>query len=91
LSHGGSGGTAYNLTLFPGEFVNYVKMCSGQKDGHTRIFYIEMRTNQGRVLSGGSQTSDVKEFYVPSGWKLAGFYGNSGDEIDKLGLIYTKL
>jgi endonuclease/exonuclease/phosphatase family metal-dependent hydrolase len=91
LSHGGSGGTAYNLTLSPGEYVNYVKMCSGEYDGHTRIFYIEMRTNQGRVLSGGSQTSNTMEFNIPSGWKLAGFYGNSGDEVDKLGLIYTRL
>ena len=89
LSHGGSGGTAYTLTLSPDEYVNYVKMCSGQKDGHTRIFYIEMRTNQGRVLSGGTQTSNTREFNIPSGWKLAGFYGNSGVEVDKLGLIYT--
>ncbi len=91
LSHGGSGGTARNLTLNSGEYVNYVKMCSGQKDGHTRIFYIKLKTNQGRELSCGSQTSDTKEFYIPSGWKLTGFFGNSGDEVDKLGLIYTQI
>ncbi len=91
LSHGGSGGTEYSLILIPGEYVNYVKMCSGQVDGHTRIFYIEMKTNTGRLLSCGSQTSDTKEFNIPSGWKLAGFYGNAADEVDKLGLIYTKL
>ena len=91
LSDGGTGGTEYDLTLSPTDYVNYVKMCSGQKDGHTRIFYIELKTNEGRVISAGSQTSDVKEFNIPSGWKLAGFYGNCGDEIDKLGLIYTQL
>jgi endonuclease/exonuclease/phosphatase (EEP) superfamily protein YafD len=91
LTHGGSGGTAYNLNLNAGEYVNYVKMCAGKHNGQTRIFYVQLKTNHGRTLTGGRQTSNVKEFFIPSGWKLAGFYGNAGTEIDKLGLVYTRL
>jgi hypothetical protein len=64
-------------------------MCSGQKDGRTRIFYIELRTNQGRSISAGTQTSATVTYTASAGWRVTGFFGNSGDEVDKLGLIYT--
>ncbi|HEY9005164.1 MAG TPA: jacalin-like lectin [Ohtaekwangia sp.] len=91
LTHGGSGGTEKTLTLNTGEYVQSVKLCSGQKDGHTRVFYIELRTNQGRTLSTGSQTSSTVTYTAPTGMKVTGFYGNSGDEVDQLGIIYTNL
>jgi len=91
LSHGGTGGTAQSLTLQSGEYVSSVTLNEGQYNGHTRIFYIKLMTNQGRTLSAGSQTSDAVTYTAPTGYKVAGFYGNSGDEVDKLGLIYTKL
>lgn len=89
LSHGGSGGTEKTLTLNAGEYVREVKLCSGKQDGHTRIFYIELRTSSGRTLSTGGQTSDTVTYTAPAGWKVTGFFGNSGTEVDKLGLIYT--
>jgi endonuclease/exonuclease/phosphatase family metal-dependent hydrolase len=89
LQHGGTGGTEKTLTLNTGEYVQSVKMCSGQKDGRTRIFYIELRTNQGRSISTGTQTSATVTYTAPTGWRVTGFFGNSGDEIDKLGVIYT--
>jgi len=90
LSHGGTGGTAQSLTLQSGEYVSSVTLNEGQYNGHTRIFYIKLVTNLGRTLSAGSQTSDAVTYTAPTGYKVAGFYGNSGDEVDKLGLIYTK-
>lgn len=90
LTHGGTGGTASSLTLGSGEYVTSAQLCQGDKDGHTRIFYAKFSTNLGRTLAGGSTTSDCVTRTAPSGWQLAGFHGRAADEIDKLGLIYTK-
>ncbi|MGY1503334.1 jacalin-like lectin [Streptomyces sp. QTS52] len=90
LTHGGTGGTASSLTLGSGEYVTSAQLCQAEKDGHTRIFYAKFATNLGRTLAGGSTTSDCVTRTAPSGWQLAGFHGRSGDEIDKLGFIYTK-
>jgi endonuclease/exonuclease/phosphatase family metal-dependent hydrolase len=90
LSHGGTGGTAQSLTLQSGEYVSSVTLNEDVYNGHTRIFYIKLVTNLGRTLAAGSQTSDAVTYTAPAGYKVAGFYGNSGDEVDKLGLIYTK-
>jgi hypothetical protein len=27
---------------------------------------------------------------APSGWQIAGFQGRAGDEVDKIGFIYTQ-
>jgi endonuclease/exonuclease/phosphatase family metal-dependent hydrolase len=91
LSHGGTGGTAQSLTLQSGEYVTSVTLHSDTYNGHTRIFYIKLVTNLGRTLAGGTQTANTVTYTAPAGYKVAGFHGNSGDEVDKLGLIYTKL
>lgn len=91
LSHGGNGGTAKSLTLQSGEYISAVTLHSAQHNGHTRIFYIKITTSTGRTLEGGSQTSGSVTYTAPAGYKVSGFYGNSGDEIDKLGVIYTKI
>jgi len=90
LTHGGTGGTAQTLTLQSGEYISSVTLNEGQYNGHTRIFYIKLTTNLGRTLAGGTQTSDAVTYTTPEGYMVAGFYGNSGDEVDKLGLVYTK-
>jgi endonuclease/exonuclease/phosphatase family metal-dependent hydrolase len=90
LTHGGTGGTAKSLTLQSGEYISSVELNSAQHKGHTRIFYIKITTSTGRTLEAGSQTSSTVTYTAPAGYKVAGFYGNSGDEVDKLGVIYTK-
>ncbi|MFC9930589.1 jacalin-like lectin [Streptomyces sp. NPDC127190] len=90
VTHGGTGGTASSLTLGSGEYVTSARLCEGQKDGHSRIFSAAFTTNLGRVLSGGTTTSDCVTRTAPSGWQIAGFHGRSGDEIDKLGFVYTR-
>lgn len=89
LSHGGTGGTATSLTLASGEHLIAVKLTQGQKDGRTRIFSAAFTTDRGRTLSSGTATSDSKTFTAPSGWQIVGFTGRSGDEIDKLGVLYA--
>ncbi|MFK4101970.1 jacalin-like lectin [Streptomyces sp. NPDC019531] len=90
LTHGGTGGTASSLTLGSDEYVTTAYLCQGVKDDHTRIFYAKYTTNLGRTLAAGTTTSDCVTRTAPSGWQIAGFHGRSGDEVDKIGFIYTK-
>ncbi|MBW8818359.1 MAG: endonuclease [Streptomyces sp.] len=90
LAHGGTGGTASSLTLGSGEYVTTANLCQAEKDGHTRIFYAKFTTNLGRSLTGGTTTSDCVTRTAPAGWQIAGFHGRGGDEVDKIGFIYTQ-
>jgi len=78
------------LTLGSGEYVTSVKLCEGKYNNTTRIFYAQFTTSTGNTLAGGTTTSDCVTRTAPSGWQVAGFQGRSGDEVDKLGFIYTK-
>ncbi|MFD7276508.1 jacalin-like lectin [Streptomyces sp. NPDC059862] len=91
LSHGGTGGTATSLTLASGEHLTSVELTQGQKDGRTRIFSAAFTTDKGRTLSAGTATTATKSFTAPSGWQIVGFTGRSGDEIDKLGVLYAPI
>ncbi len=91
LSHGGAGGTATSLTLASGEHLTSVKLTQGQKDGRTRLFSASFTTDQGRTLSSGTPTTATKTFTAPSGWQITGFTGRSGDELDKLGVLYAPI
>lgn len=90
LAHGGSGGSYASLTLHDNEYVTAAYLCRAKRNGHTRIFYVKFTTNEGRTLAGGSTTSDCTTVTAPDGWGLHGFHGRSGDEVDKLGLIFTR-
>lgn len=90
-THGGTGGTAASLTLGSGEHVTGVTLCQGSYDGHTRIFYAKFTTDLGRSLAGGTTTSSCVTYTAPAGWQVAGFQGRAGDEVDKVGLVYTRI
>ncbi|MEU5311658.1 jacalin-like lectin [Streptomyces sp. NPDC021562] len=90
LTHGGTGGTASSLTLGSNEYVTTANLCEGKYNNTTRIFSAKFTTNLGRTLAGGTTTSDCVTRTAPSGWQIAGFHGRSGDELDKVGFIYTK-
>jgi hypothetical protein len=90
LVHGGGGGTATSLVLGSAEYVTSATLCQGSYGGHTRIFSARFTTSVGRVLAGGSATADCVTRTAPDGWQLAGFHGRAGDEVDKLGFVYTQ-
>ncbi|MDX8051752.1 jacalin-like lectin [Lentzea sp. BCCO 10_0798] len=90
FTHGGGGGTAQQLTLAQGEYLKSVTLHSAQYNGRTRIFRAGFTTSTGRVLSGGGETSSSVTHTAPAGWQIAGFHGRSGDEVDSLGVIYTR-
>jgi endonuclease/exonuclease/phosphatase family metal-dependent hydrolase len=89
FTHGGSGGTATSLTLEPGEHLVSAKLSQGQRDGHTRVFSAAFTTNRGRTLSAGQPTSETLTATAPAGWRIAGFTGRSGNEVDRLGAIFV--
>ncbi|CAE6481796.1 unnamed protein product [Rhizoctonia solani] len=76
LSHGGTGGTAYSISLSSGETITSVKLCWGQYSSQTRNFYALITTSA--------------TVAAPSGFGVVGTYGQSGDEMDQLGFIYAK-
>ncbi|KAF8685417.1 Jacalin-like lectin domain [Rhizoctonia solani] len=90
FTHGGSGGDAYSLALGSGEYITSVKLCWGQKDGHTRNFYAQATTNKGKSVQAGKTTSDCATATAPSGYGVVGTYGQDGDEVDQLGFIYAQ-
>jgi hypothetical protein len=90
FSHGGSGGTAQTLIL-SGDYLVSVNLCTAEYQGHTRVFFVNFTTGGGRSLSGGSTTSTCTTYTAPSGWQIVGFHGRSGDEVDKLGVVYAPL
>ncbi|WP_158647278.1 RICIN domain-containing protein [Actinoplanes sp. ATCC 53533] len=89
LTHGGTGGSAQSLTLGRTEYVTQAYLCRAKHNDHTRIFSARFTTSLGRSLSGGSTTSDCTTITAPAGWQIAGFHGRSGDDVDKLGFIFT--
>ncbi|MET9429602.1 jacalin-like lectin [Streptomyces sp. NPDC003036] len=91
LSHGGTGGTATSLTLAPGEHLTSVTLTRGVKDGRTRIFSAAFTTDENRTLTAGAATSDSVTYAAPAGWRIVGFTGRSGAEIDKLGVVYAPI
>lgn len=90
LSHGGSGGTASSLTLGAGERLNGATVCRGDKDGKTRVFYIELTTSLGKSVRTGVKTSDCVTRSAADGWSISGFLGRAGDEVDQIGFVYSK-
>ncbi|KAK8130049.1 Endonuclease exonuclease phosphatase family protein [Apiospora kogelbergensis] len=89
FSHGGSGGTAASLSLAANEFWTGAVLCQGQKDSHTRNFYIKATTSTGRTVEAGKTTSDCLTSTAPAGWQIVGFMGQDGDEVDQLAFVYA--
>ncbi|GMF22928.1 unnamed protein product [Phytophthora lilii] len=91
MNHGGEGGTDNTLTLGPGEYITSMEAHWGQKNDHTRVFYLNFVTSAGHSISGGTKTDDNAIATAPKGFKLAGFYGRAEDEVDQLGAIWTRI
>jgi hypothetical protein len=91
LSHGGTGGTAKSLALGSGEYVTSVNLCRGKYSSQTRIFSTKFTTNRGNSIAGGTTTADCVTFTAPANTYISGFHGRAGAEVDKLGVIYTRL
>lgn len=89
FTHGGTGGDESTLTLASDEYWTSAELCSGQKDGETRNFYIKATTSAGNTLEAGTATDDCGTATAPDGWQVVGFLGQDGDEMDQLALVYA--
>lgn len=95
VTHGGNGGDAQTMSMNDNEHIVQITACEGQKDGHTRVFFFSFLTNQGRSLTGGVNNGDCEVTATPTdagaggkAWGLVGFWGMSGDEMDRAGAIW---
>ncbi len=91
LFDGGTGGTPLTMNLAANEYINYALIYKKKYNGKNRIFYLELRTNTGQVISGGSKEGESMALTAPSDHYVAGFFGRSGANIDKVGLVYKTL
>lgn len=95
LTHGGTGGSASTLIISSGERIVQAKACSGQYNSRTRVFYLLLTTNTGKTVAAGKATSDCLTTSVPTdvpssgSWSLIGFWGRSGDEVDRIAPIWA--
>ncbi|PWW80152.1 hypothetical protein C7212DRAFT_159933 [Tuber magnatum] len=91
ITHGGSGGRASSITLGSGETIVGVYACSGKRDGRTRVFYLKATTSVGRTLEAGKTTCSCVNMVPPeNGFRVVGFWGRSGDELDRVGVVWGK-
>jgi hypothetical protein len=91
FTHGGTGGVATTLTLNKGESLTGATLCQAKYSDQTRIFYMEVKTSTGRTVSAGQKSGDCVTRNAEVGWGISGFTGRSGDEIDRIAFIYSKL
>ncbi|WP_426448462.1 jacalin-like lectin [Paenibacillus sp. S-38] len=91
LTSGGAGGSAASLTLGSGEYFVSALLYQNTYNGSSRVFYLELTTNQGRKVAAGTKSGTATTLTAPAGSGIAGFFGRSGDTIDKLGLVYKAL
>ncbi|ETP17870.1 hypothetical protein F441_07818 [Phytophthora nicotianae CJ01A1] len=91
FNHGGAGGKENTLKLAKDEFITTMEVHWAEKKGRTRIFYLSFGTSAGNTVSAGSQTESKNTVTAPEGFQLGGFFGQDGDEIDKLGAIWTRI
>ncbi|AFC32588.1 hypothetical protein PM3016_5927 [Paenibacillus mucilaginosus 3016] len=91
LTSGGTGGNASSLILGSGEYFVSALLYQNTYNESSRVFYLELTTNQGRKVSAGTKSGTATTLTAPAGSYIAGFFGRSGDTIDKLGLVYKAL
>ncbi|TDZ54495.1 putative cutinase 3 [Colletotrichum trifolii] len=89
VEHGGKGGEFKRIDLKEGEYWTKTEMCNGKKKKANRIGYFRAETNKGSSpLELGTKTNDNCITYESGeGRAFVGMHGESGAEIDSLGLI----
>ncbi|KAI8917770.1 endonuclease/exonuclease/phosphatase [Powellomyces hirtus] len=89
FTYGGNGGSASTLDLAADEHLTSVTLTQGKKSDKTRVFSARFTTNKGRSVAVGSPTKEAATYNAPAGWRIAGLWGRAGEEVDRLGVIYT--
>lgn len=80
-------GADASFTFKAGEFLDGVVTLCGNGWG-SRTGYLHFKTNTGREFSAGDKHTPY--YFEATGSLLAGFFGQSGSDIDQLGLLLFK-
>lgn len=86
LAHGSTYSTTTSLNLSATNYITEITACQDKKNT-TRIFYLDIKTNQGNRIYGGTKSGTCKTLTAPSGTAFIGAFGRSGDELDNVGFI----
>ena len=62
----------------------FINVC-GRYNGNLK--FLELKTNQNRLLSAGIEEGDEIDFFVAPNKHLAGFVGSFGEVLSSIGLI----
>lgn len=89
-SHGGHGGTENTLALEKDEYIVSMVIHWGRKHSRKSIFYLKFTTSSGNTVAAGTKTTKSETVTAPKGFQLSGFYGRANDEVDELGVIWTR-
>ncbi|TDH71175.1 uncharacterized protein CCR75_001945 [Bremia lactucae] len=95
LKHGGNGGSKKEISFRQDEYISSFVIQTGEKEGKTRIRYLQFVTSLNQTIEGGTLGDDpdnkLSQEDVPISYQVAGMHGNAGKEMDKLGFVYTRL
>ncbi|OWZ17914.1 hypothetical protein PHMEG_0008082 [Phytophthora megakarya] len=91
MNHGERGGTDQTFTLEKGEYITSMEANWDKKNGKTRVYYVSFTTSAGNTISGGTPTDNKGTVTTPEGFQLSGFHGHAEDEVDRLGVIWTRI
>ena len=78
MYHGGNSGSFSDyLTLGRGNKVATAEVCVNRYDGEDRVFYVELVSETGMVISNGTRSGNCTSGTMPG--DLMGFHGTGGD------------
>lgn len=86
LSHGTTYSTTTSMNLSSTNYITEITACQDKKST-TRIFYLDIKTNNGNRIYGGVKSGTCQTMTAPAGMAFIGAFGRSGDELDNVGFI----
>lgn len=86
LAHGTTYSTTTSLNLSAANYITEITACQDKKST-TRIFYLDIKTNLGNRIYGGTKSGTCATMTAPTGMAFIGAFGRAGDELDKVGFI----
>ena len=92
LTQGGDGGSPQTAKIPEGHVLAKIELTTTKYHRHTRISSAAFYTRDPsgtltKILSGGHQNGTVYTIATATSEAIMGFYGRSGDEVDKLGAL----
>ncbi|CAI5746680.1 unnamed protein product [Peronospora destructor] len=89
-NHGGWNGAEAVLLLDRDEYVDKMEIHWAKRKTYTRVFFVNISSSAGNHVWAGTKTSKSTTLTAPEGFQLSGFFGRAGDEVDQLGVIWTR-